>query len=90
MSYFDVPNDSKYLLEALRAELIERNLVLGLDVVAAKNVDYSAGFFDEDGEEVDIDGFNATEEAFEFFTNDTRLNDYIDRSLSEFREFCDN
>jgi len=84
---FDIPNDSKYLDDDLRAELIERDLVLFLDVVYTHEADYWAGFFDADGEEVDIEGFNATDEAFEFFTNDDMIANFIERAKREAMEF---
>jgi hypothetical protein len=81
--YFDIPNDSQYLSEDVRAELIERNLVLGVDATVSNSIDYSAAFYDEDGEEVEIEGFNANDEAFDFFVSDSRVSDFVERKLNQ-------
>ena len=83
--YFDVDSDSPYISSKLGAIMKERGLVIGLDVVVDKNgnEDYSAGFYDEEGEEHYLEGFDATYEANDFFLSDRAVNNFLE---NEFRE----
>ena len=83
--YFDVNSDSPYISSKLSAILKEYGLVIGLDVVVDKNgnEDYSAGFYDDEGEEHYLQDLDATNEAKDFFLSDRAVNNFLE---NEFRE----
>ena len=86
--YFDVDSDSPYISSKLGAIMRELGLVIGLDVVVDKNghEDYSAGFYDEEGEEHYLEGFDATYEANDFFLSDRAVNNFLENQFRKKRE----